>query len=215
MTRIQRLTAGLLLGLASTVAAAAAQPAVRARSGQALATYFTDEDYPPDAIRSGAEGAVAFRLGVGPDGRPSHCTVTVSSGSQSLDSTTCRLLMERPRFAPARDSAGKAVADEVAGRIVWKLGEDRMDRPEAALTLWGLCVLGEAAKLALSDLPEAEIARRSYPPCAALEAVAAREAGQPPLEAQRATMAQGFEELVFKARAILKAPARTGAGEQP
>lgn len=208
MTRTQKLAAVLLLGLASA-ASAAADPPTRARSLQALATYFTDEDYPPAAVRNGEEGAVAFRLGVGPDGRTSGCTVTSSSGSASLDATTCRLLMERPRFEPARDSEGKAVADEFDGRIVWRLPDVPLDRPEAAYSLWGVCVFGEAAKLALSDLPAAEIVRRSYPPCAALEAVATREAGPNGLsEGQRSTIAQGLEEFVLKPRAILKAPPR-------
>ncbi len=207
MTRIPGLAAVLLLGFAA--AAAAAEPPVRARPAQGLATYFTDWDYPPDAVRDGEQGTVAFRLGVGPDGRTSGCTVTASSGSQSLDSTTCRVLLERPRFEPARDSEGKAVADELDGRIVWKLPDDPMDRPEAAFSLWGICVFGEAAKLAPGELPAAEIVRRSYPPCAALEGVAEREAGPNGLsDAQRAMIAQGLEDMVIKPRAILKATPR-------
>ena len=205
------LAAGLILWLAATAAAAAAEPPVRARSAQALATLFSDEDYPSDAIRNGEQGIVAFRLAVGPDGRPSGCTVTDSSGSESLDSTTCRLLMERPSFEPARDSKGKAVADAVAGRIVWRLPADTMDRPEAAKMLWGFCILGEAAKLAMTELAADEIARRSYPPCAALEAVAARESGQAgPLETERAGIVQGLEQSVLKARTVLKTPVPAG-----
>jgi TonB family protein len=210
MTRTQKLAAVLLFGLASAAAAAPlAEPATRARAAQGLAVLFSDEDYPASAVRDGEQGAVGFRLGVGPDGRPSGCTVTNSSGSQSLDSTTCRVLMERSRFEPARDSKGKAVADEVAGRIVWKLPDDAMDRPEAAFSLWGVCVFGEAAKLALSDLPATEIVRKSYLPCVALEAVAAREAGPDGLsELQRSMIARGLEDMVLKPRAVLKAPPR-------
>lgn len=206
MTRIRSRTGGLLLLLAlASSAAAAAEPSVRARSDQALATYFSDEDYPSDAVRNGESGAVGFRLAVGPDGRPAGCAVTVSSGSVSLDSTTCRLLMERTRFQPARDSQGKHVADALEGRIVWRLPVETMGRPEAAMSLWGVCVLGEAAKLALSDLSTDEVTRRAYLPCAALEAQASRELGES-LGARRSETVQGFEELIFKARAVLKAP---------
>ncbi len=215
MTRIRSSAAGGLLVLFLLVlapdVAAAAEPPVRARS-TALATLFSDDDYPLAAIRNHEQGAVAFRLTVGPDGRPAGCAVTSSSGSELLDSTTCRLLMERAKFQPARDSEGKAVADSVDGRIVWRLPVDTMDRSEAAVTLWGACLLGEAAKLALTDLPAAELARRAFPPCTALEAAAAREVGEPaPLEDRRAQVVGAFQETVLKARAILKAPAKKGA----
>ncbi|HEX9947610.1 MAG TPA: TonB family protein [Allosphingosinicella sp.] len=215
MTRIGIWTACLLLGSAST-AALAADPPVRARSDNNLAAHFSDKDYPLDAVRNGEQGAVAFRLDVGPDGRPAGCSVTSSSGSSSLDSTTCRLLMERTRFQPARDSRGKAVADAVAGRIVWRLpaDNDALDRPEAAMTLWGVCLLGEGAKLALSDLPADEVVRRSYPPCAGLETVAEREVGDS-LVTRRSEVVQAFKETVLKARAVLKAPRPAPSPSRP
>lgn len=183
----------------------AADPA-RARSERPLGFYLSDEDYPAEAIRNREQGAVAFRLTIGADGRPTGCSVTGSSGSAALDSTTCRLMMARPRFAPARDSSGKAVADTAEGRIIWKLPDDAPARPEAALTLWSNCLIGEASKLALTDLPAAEISRRSFPPCAALEAAAAREMGEPtPLSRQRAEMAAAIETMVLQAAAVLKA----------
>jgi TonB family protein len=195
----------LLLGLACASAAAAADPA-RARSEQPLAFYLSDEDYPAASVRNGEQGAVAFRLSIGADGRPAGCSVTRSSGSAALDATTCRLMMARPRFVPARDSSGKAVADAVEGRIVWRLPDDAPPRPGAALTLWSNCLIGEASKLALSDLPAAEIGRRSLPPCAALEAVAAREMGEPaPLGRHRAEMAAAIETMVLRVAAVLKA----------
>ncbi|HYI41827.1 MAG TPA: TonB family protein [Allosphingosinicella sp.] len=202
-----RAAAGLILlfGFAS-VAAAAVDPPVRARSAGTLATLFSDQDYPLDAVRNREQGAVAFRLTVGPDGRPAGCSITASSGSASLDSSTCRLLTERARFQPARDSGGKAVADSIDGRIIWRLPDDDvMGRSEAAMMLWGVCLIGEAAKLTLSDLSPDEIVRRSYAPCNALETLAAGERGEP-LDVQRRQIVQAFEETVFKAREVLKAP---------
>ncbi|HYG48692.1 MAG TPA: energy transducer TonB [Allosphingosinicella sp.] len=202
------MTVCLLVGLFATDAAAADPPS-RARAEQPLASYLSDEDYPSEAVRNGEAGAVAFRIDVSPDGRPAACKVTSSSGSPTLDAATCRVLMERPRFVPARDSAGKAVPDQLEGRIIWRLPDDSPERPEAALTLWSTCLFGEAAKLTLSDLPPAEIVRRSYPPCAALEAGAAREIGQKaPLDELRGSVGPAIEESVGKARAVLKAEAK-------
>jgi TonB family protein len=207
MDRIGRWATCLLLALAPTVAAAAADGPTRARSGATLATLFSDADYPADALRNGEEGIVAFRLDVTADGRPGRCAVTASSGSTSLDSTTCRILIERARFEPARDRNGKPTADSVNGRIVWRMGDDSMTRADAALTLWGACLFGEAAKLASTDLDPAQLARRAFAPCTALEASVARELGDPAsLEARRSEVVAALQEIVVKARAALARP---------
>jgi protein TonB len=88
-----------------------------------LSELFSDEDYPVSAIRAGEQGAVGFRLEVGPDGGVAVCTVTISSGSPILDSTTCRLLRSRARFLPALDRKGRPTVDSHSGRIIWRLPE--------------------------------------------------------------------------------------------
>jgi protein TonB len=102
-----------------------AQPAPRkvepARARANLASYVSDEDYPSTAARNEEEGTTRFRLGVGPDGRVTECTVTASSGSAALDSATCRLMKSRARFTPARDSDGRQTSDSVSSAIRWVL----------------------------------------------------------------------------------------------
>lgn len=92
-----------------------------ARARANLASYVSDEDYPSDAARREEQGTTRFRLGVGPDGRVTECTVTGSSGSSSLDSATCRLMKSRARFTPARDSQDRATSDSVTSAIRWVL----------------------------------------------------------------------------------------------
>ena len=96
----------------------AGEPA-RARAN--LAAYFTDNDYPADAIRRDEQGTVGFVLDVAPEGRIARCLVEQSSGSAALDAATCRTLRSRARFRPARDAAGRPVGDRVRGRIKWVL----------------------------------------------------------------------------------------------
>ncbi|GAA4008976.1 energy transducer TonB [Sphingomonas humi] len=91
----------------------------RARAN--LASYFSDSDYPPSAIRNNEQGTVAFVLSVSPAGRVSECRIAQGSGSQTLDMATCSILQSRARFEPARDDSGEAVGDEVRGRIKWVL----------------------------------------------------------------------------------------------
>ncbi|MEA3065266.1 MAG: periplasmic protein TonB [Sphingomonadales bacterium] len=92
-----------------------------ARARTNLASYVSDEDYPTSAVRSEEQGTTRFRLGVGPDGHVTNCTVTASSGSSALDSTTCRLMKQRARFTPALDSDGRPTSDSVASAIRWVL----------------------------------------------------------------------------------------------
>jgi TonB family protein len=192
--------------LLSGAAPGAARPEP-ARPAQTLPSLFSDADYPAAAIRNHEQGAVGFRLEVGADGLPAGCSVVSSSGSESLDLTTCRLLVERARFTPARDAQGRAAADRFTGRIVWRLSEDVPPRLEAAQMLWTACVMGEASKRVPGDLPAEEVARLAFLPCATLEALVAREVGgSVPLEEPRASMMRMIAEGLIQARTALKSP---------
>lgn len=92
-----------------------------ARARANLGALVSPDDYPAGAVEKGEEGAVGFRLEVGANGRVTRCTVTQSSGSASLDSTTCRLMQTRARFTPALDGRSRPIADAVNSRIVWRL----------------------------------------------------------------------------------------------
>lgn len=94
-----------------------------ARAKANLASYVSDEDYPPNAERNEEQGTTRFRLGVGPSGQVTDCTVIGSSGSAALDSATCRLMKQRARFTPARNSAGQPTSDSVTSAIRWVLPE--------------------------------------------------------------------------------------------
>ncbi len=83
--------------------------------------WITIEDYPSTAERERREGTVAFRLSVGRDGRTDNCVVTKSSGSEDLDSATCKLMVRRTKFNPALDSSGTPTAGIYESRVSWKL----------------------------------------------------------------------------------------------
>ncbi|MCA1749233.1 MAG: energy transducer TonB [Sphingomonadales bacterium] len=72
--------------------------------------WVTYNDYPREARRNHMVGTTYFSLAVDAEGNVEDCTIVVSSGSELLDGTTCRLLSERARFMPARDAEGNPVA---------------------------------------------------------------------------------------------------------
>lgn len=93
--------------------------------------WVTNADYPLAAIRANEQGIVSFRLDIDQQGRVTGCTITASSGSSTLDVTTCRLLMRRGRFEPARDERGRAVASSFSSRFRWVIPPRQpiQDRP--------------------------------------------------------------------------------------
>ncbi len=88
-----------------------------------LGQYFGRDNYPPAALRAGAEGRVVARLNIGADGRVSNCAVTASSGNSDLDDTTCRIARSRARFTPAKDQNGNPIASTFTLPVRWQLEE--------------------------------------------------------------------------------------------
>ena len=80
-----------------------------------------DTDYPGAARRAEEQGTVRVSYTVGVDGRVGNCAVIQSSGSSSLDSTTCRIFDPRLRYAPARAAAGNPVSTTVRSTVTWQL----------------------------------------------------------------------------------------------
>ncbi len=93
----------------------------RGTRARLLSGSIRDSDYPRSALRAQIGGTVYLRFVVAPNGRVSECAVTRSSGSGELDATTCRLIMRRFRYRPARDAQGRAIADVIRGEHLWEL----------------------------------------------------------------------------------------------
>jgi hypothetical protein len=86
-----------------------------------LASYFTDDDYPDEAVRANQSGTTGFALLVDEQGRVADCMVIATSGQSGLDIQSCAILKRRARFTPAKDTAGKPAKDRVKGRIAWRI----------------------------------------------------------------------------------------------
>jgi len=104
-------------------AAPTGHPSAASVKGGGLPRLFSADDYPQQALDRDEQGTTTVRLTIGKNGRVKDCTVTLSSGFDSLDSASCRVLEERARFNPARDSNGTATEGMVVQRISWRLAE--------------------------------------------------------------------------------------------
>lgn len=109
----------------STVEAASPAPLAPATNP---GSWVTNDDYPAAAMRDEREGVTGFRLTVGPDGLPQRCEVIASSGHVDLDTTTCRLLMERARFQTRRDDKGVRIGGTYTNRIRWQIPDDYLEQ---------------------------------------------------------------------------------------
>lgn len=86
-----------------------------------VAQFFSSDSYPDDARDQGEEGLVRAALSVGANGRVSGCRIAASSGHDSLDQATCRVVLQRVRFEPARDSEGRAISSPYPLAVRWQL----------------------------------------------------------------------------------------------
>ena len=86
-----------------------------------IAGRIGQEDYPRAAIRSEAQGRVEALLTISETGAVASCVIARSSGHKLLDETTCRLVLARYRFDPARNREGKPIAVRAVLPVVWSL----------------------------------------------------------------------------------------------
>lgn len=84
-------------------------------------SWVSNDDYPARAISEEESGTTGFMLTVGPDGRPTGCSITRSSGHQDLDNTACSLLMRRARFQPKLDGSGNPTTGTWSSSFKWQL----------------------------------------------------------------------------------------------
>lgn len=96
----------------------------RGVSARFLRGTINPDDYPRRAVERGAQGTTYLRFNVQPNGRVRDCVVTRSSGHRDLDKVTCPLLERRLRYRPARDAAGRPVAETIRGQHQWELGPE-------------------------------------------------------------------------------------------
>lgn len=80
-----------------------------------------NQEYPARALRDEKEGRVGVRVGIGPDGKVTSCSVTSSSGTPDLDQAACAGMERFGRFNPAVDAAGNPTSDSYSTTIVYKL----------------------------------------------------------------------------------------------
>ena len=84
-------------------------------------TWMTPADYPVAAMRANLQGTAALRFTVLPNGRIGNCRIEKSSGHAVLDRASCRLVVARGRYRPARDVYGCPTSIEKTLRFTWQL----------------------------------------------------------------------------------------------
>lgn len=121
------LVAAKVAGAAPASAATPVSPSPKGSPGD----WVNPDDYPAAALRAGIEGRTTFRLSLDATGKPVACTIHQSSGSDLLDNFTCRLLVERARFNPARDANGRPAPSGYTNSVAWKIPQDKLPLPDS------------------------------------------------------------------------------------
>jgi protein TonB len=85
------------------------------------ASWVTTDDYPPGALRDGKQGRVVASWTINEQGRVDSCNVTSSSGVPELDDQTCKLIVRRARYTPAKDAGGNPVKQTDSRTFRWQI----------------------------------------------------------------------------------------------
>lgn len=88
------------------------------------AGWVTNNDYPGRALTREHEGNVSYSINVDARGRVLDCRIVSSSGHDTLDNATCRLIERRARFNPATDRTGAEVSGTYRGLVSWVIPQD-------------------------------------------------------------------------------------------
>lgn len=81
---------------------------------------FRNSDF-PDWLHGMGRLKVGVRYAIGPTGHVDKCEVIERSGYSEVDVMTCRVIMERYRFRPARDTEGYAVTEVREEDYRWRI----------------------------------------------------------------------------------------------
>lgn len=84
-------------------------------------SIFSTDDYPHSAVVNNEQGTASVRIRVSKEGKVSDCQLVESSGSDAIDKQTCRIILTRAHFQPARTKDGQAVDSIALQRIRWEL----------------------------------------------------------------------------------------------
>jgi len=85
-----------------------------------IAGALTDSDYARSGLPRGAWGTVLISFRVRSDGSVDSCKTVRTSGYALIDSETCRLVEQRFRFRPARDSGGHPIDYALRTDFTWR-----------------------------------------------------------------------------------------------
>ncbi|HYZ48098.1 MAG TPA: energy transducer TonB, partial [Sphingomonas sp.] len=81
--------------------------------------FITQDDYPPRALREGAEGTTRITWDINTEGRVENCRVASSSGNADLDDAACRAMTRKGRFSPALDQNGNPIRSSQSRNVKW------------------------------------------------------------------------------------------------
>lgn len=117
--------AALVLGTAPSVSPVAGDVSLGnpiVVSPRIISGNIEHSDYPPAALRRGAQGMTRIGFIIRPEGTAFACKVVESSGHSDLDRRACLIVTTRTRFSPAIDVDGRPVQASVILPVHWLIG---------------------------------------------------------------------------------------------
>lgn len=89
-------------------------------SARQIRGRFRNSDFPASA-RNAGRLRIGVRYAVAPSGHVDRCEIIAPSGYAEVDAMTCRVIVERYRFKPARDGQGNPVTEVLEEDYSWRM----------------------------------------------------------------------------------------------
>lgn len=97
-----------------------AQPAAAQVFATDPAHWIITQDYPAEALARREDGVVNLSFKIAPDGAATDCKIIYATASKRLRNLSCALVVQRARYRPAHDEAGKPIAGEDRLVVRWQ-----------------------------------------------------------------------------------------------
>lgn len=91
--------------------------------GGGIGAFFERGYYPQTAIQKRQEGRTTIAWTIDATGKTRDCRIVASSGVRELDLTTCAVILQKARYTPALDKAGRPMESFQVQAIRWSLDD--------------------------------------------------------------------------------------------
>lgn len=88
-----------------------------------VGNWINPRNYPKGMLNNGQSATVTFRIMVDANGAPTDCIIQEATSPREVGPETCKMLMQKAKFQPAKNRDGAPVPDFFVNQVSWYMRE--------------------------------------------------------------------------------------------